>query len=110
MHRKESFMENKSFSVADQSVTPDNLAQITDEIFNKLSWQDVNADAFAGFLTKSVVPSPGPEGVTVFIGAYPLIDENALFALSAFFSDGETEPSPAGLRFQRARVGEEVRI
>lgn len=97
-------MENKSFSVADQSAAPDNLLQITDETLEKLTWYDVSADAFAGFLTKLVMPSEGPEGVTIFIGVYPLIDESAVFALSAYFSDGEFDPLPAGIRFQRARL------
>lgn len=110
MHRKERFMENKSFCAADQSVAPANLPQITDDTFDKLTWYDVSADAFAGFLTKHVVPSEGPEGVSVFIGIYPLIDENALFALSVFFSDGETDAPPAGLHYQRARMGEEAHI
>ena len=97
-------MENKPVSVADQSAAPDNLLQINDDTLEKLTWYDVSADAFSGFLTRMVIPSDGPEGVTIFIGVYPLIDENVLFALSVFFNNGEFDPSPAGLCFQRARV------
>ena len=97
-------MQNESFSAADQSFIPDNLAQITDEHFDELNWQDVNADAFTGFFIESVLPGSGPEGVTVFIGSYPMIDKSVKFALASFYSDGRVDPPPTGLHFQRARA------
>lgn len=98
-------MGNKYLSVA-ESGTPANLQRLLDDVFDTLEWADVEAEAFNGFLVKYVSPGQGPDGVTVFLGDYPIVDQSQLFVLSVFFSTGEAfDPPPVGLHYQRAAIG-----
>ena len=78
------------------------LLQCVDE--TALTWDDVSVDAFIGFSVVAAEAGLGPDGVTVLVGCYPILDPNTLYELDVFFSDGETDPLPAGLHYRRAQL------
>jgi len=96
-------MKESLLSVLEQHDAINSL--LTDDVFDSLKWSDVSAGAFSGFYVKAVEYSPSPDGVAIFYGIYPLMDENALFALAVFYSDDDNK-LPSGLRFQRARIND----